>query len=167
MVRFIPADVLLSFPIPNYDNPQTQGSALLIVNIIFIFLVTLFVGLRLYTRARLKRWFGADDALLILAYIFTVGLTAAVILANQKYYWNRHVYDIPIDGIAPGQKIVMAAKVLFTCASTFTRMSLIAFYYRIVGDARRVWFRWVLHASMAYMVGIFVSFIVLSIWQCT
>jgi hypothetical protein len=28
------------------------------------------------------------------AYIFTIGLTAVVLLANQKYGWNRHLWDV-------------------------------------------------------------------------
>jgi hypothetical protein len=167
MVRAIPIDVLLSFPNPNYTDPVTHGASLVIVNCVFISLVTIFVALRLYTRLYLKRWFGIDDWCIILSWIFTVGLTTVVILANQKYYWNRHVWDVPIDGIAASEKVVMAAKILFTCACSFTRMSLICFYYRIVGDARRKWFRWLLHASMAYIIAIFTSFIILTIWQCT
>lgn len=166
-MREIPLEVLINFPTPNYTNPQTQGQALIIVNAIFIFFVTVFVVLRLYTRIYLKRWFGTDDVFIILAYIFTVGLTAAVILANVKYFWDRHIWDVPISGVAASEKIAMAAKILFTCASTFTRMSLICFYYRIVGDARRNCFVWVLHVSMAYVVAILILFVVLSIWQCT
>lgn len=165
-MRQIPIDKLLSFPIPNYKDPETQGSALLTVNAVFLALVTTFVVLRIYTRVYLKRWFGLDDVFIIIAYVFTVGLTAAVILANQRYYWDRHVWDVPIAGIAPSGKIAMAAKVLYTCASTFTRMSLICFYYRIVGDTMNSVFRWILHLSMVYVIAIFISMTVLIIWQC-
>jgi hypothetical protein len=84
-----PADVLLSWPTPNYDNPVTRGPALLIVNSIFISLAVITVVARIYTRIVIKRWFGIDDVFILLALLFTIGLTAVVILANQRFGWNR------------------------------------------------------------------------------
>lgn len=31
--------------------------------------------------------------------MFTVALTVIVLLANQKYGWDRHIYDIPFNTI--------------------------------------------------------------------
>jgi hypothetical protein len=84
-----PVDVLLSWPTPNYDNPVTRGPALLIVNSIFISLAVITVVARIYTRIVIKRWFGIDDVFILLALLFTIGLTAVVILANQRFGWNR------------------------------------------------------------------------------
>jgi len=84
-----PADVLLSWPTPNYDNPVTRGPALVIVNSIFISLAVITVVARIYTRIVIKRWFGIDDVFILLALLFTIGLTAVVILANQRFGWNR------------------------------------------------------------------------------
>jgi hypothetical protein len=84
-----PVDVLLSWPTPNYDNPVTRGPALVIVNSIFISLATITVAARIYTRIVIKRWFGIDDVFILLALLFTLGLTAVVILANQRFGWNR------------------------------------------------------------------------------
>lgn len=84
-----PVDILLSWPTPNYDNPVTRGPALVIVNSIFISLATITVAARIYTRIVIKRWFGIDDVFILLALLFTIGLTAVVILANQRFGWNR------------------------------------------------------------------------------
>lgn len=84
-----PTDVLLSWPTPNYDDPVTRGPALVIVNSIFISLATITVAARIYTRIVIKRWFGIDDVFILLALLFTLGLTAVVILANQRFGWNR------------------------------------------------------------------------------
>jgi hypothetical protein len=64
-----PAEVLLGWPAPNYDHPVTRGPALLILNSVLIGLVTITVGLRLYTRIWIKRWFGIDDVFIILALV--------------------------------------------------------------------------------------------------
>lgn len=75
-MRLPPVEVLLSWPAPNYVNPVTRGNALLIINIIFITLVALTVGLRLYTRLVIKRWFGLDDVFIILALVSTMPTAA-------------------------------------------------------------------------------------------
>src|SRR4051812_2921558 len=95
-----PVDVLLSWPTPNYEDPVTRGPALVIVNSIFVALAVSTVAARLYTRIVIKRWFGIDDVFILLALLFTLGLTAVVLLANQRYGWDRYVahrlpeYDI-------------------------------------------------------------------------
>jgi len=62
-----PLEVLLSWPTPNYVDPETRGPALIIVNSFFITLVVLTVCARLYTRLVIKRWFGIDDVFILLA----------------------------------------------------------------------------------------------------
>lgn len=61
--------MILSWPKPNYANPHTRGDALLIVNSILIALVVIVVGLRMYTRVVIKRWFGIDDVFTLLALV--------------------------------------------------------------------------------------------------
>lgn len=68
-MRLPPTEVLLSWPTPNYDNPITRGNALVVVNSVFIGLVIITVGLRLYTRLKIKRWFGLDDVFILLALV--------------------------------------------------------------------------------------------------
>jgi hypothetical protein len=51
-MRLPPADVFLSWPSPNYENPKTRGDALLIVNSVLIGLTIVTVGLRLCTLKR-------------------------------------------------------------------------------------------------------------------
>ena len=55
-------------------------------------------------------------------------------------------------------KIAMAAKIVFTAAATFTRLSLHCFYYRLVADTGKTWFKWLIHLNVAYTLGILVSF---------
>jgi hypothetical protein len=78
-MRSIPAEVLLSWPTPNYDDPVTRGYALVVVNSIFITLVVIVVSLRLYTRLWIKRWFGSDDLFIILA---LVGFPYLILCSN-------------------------------------------------------------------------------------
>lgn len=165
-MRLPPYEVLLSWPTPNYENPVTRGHTLVVVNAIFLGLVIVTVGLRLYTRLVVKRWFGLDDIFILLALLFTIGLTTVVLLANRHYGWDRHAYDILFDKFVPTSKIAMSAKVVFTAAATFTRLSLHCFYYRLVADSGKTWFKWLIHANVVYTVGIFISFTFIAIFLC-
>lgn len=62
--------MILTWPTPNYVNPPTRGDALLIVNSILIALVAIVVGLRMYTRIIIKRWFGLDDIFILVALVW-------------------------------------------------------------------------------------------------
>ena len=62
-------EIIEGWPAPNYVNPVTRGPALTIVNIIFIILVFLFVGLRFYTRLRITHSFGQDDVVIGLSVV--------------------------------------------------------------------------------------------------
>lgn len=61
--------MILTWPTPNYVDPPTRGDALLIVNSILIALVVIVVGLRMYTRLIIKRWFGLDDIFILVALV--------------------------------------------------------------------------------------------------
>jgi hypothetical protein len=72
-MRIPPLSVIVTWPYPNYDDPVTRGNASLIVNIIFIALVLLAVGLRFYCRASAGALrLGWDDAMMALALVSQV-----------------------------------------------------------------------------------------------
>lgn len=100
------------------------------------------------------------------AQIFTIGLNVTVILANSRYYWDRHIWDIPFDEIHSVGKIAIAAKAMFVSAAFFTRVSLLCFYYRLTVDTGLVRYRWSLHCTMVFNLAIFLVFLPLAIFQC-
>lgn len=100
------------------------------------------------------------------AQLFTLGMTIVVILANEAYGWNRHEWDLAPEMIVGANKIAFVAKLMFTFAATFTRTSLICFYYRLVKDSGLKWFNWVLHASLAWTIAVCILFVGETIWLC-
>jgi hypothetical protein len=98
--------------------------------------------------------------------MFTIGLAAVVLLGNYSYGWDRHVYDIPLNKLQSTLKIAMAAKILFVSASTFTRLSLLCLYYRLVQDSGKRLFRWAVHFNVALTVAVYITFLFLAIFQC-
>lgn len=61
---------------------------------------------------------------------------------------DRHLWDVAPWMYQDANIIAFVAKLNFTLASTFTRLSLICFYYRLIKDSGVKWFKWVLHASV-------------------
>lgn len=68
-MRLPPFEVLLSWPTPNYTNPETRGYALLVVNLIFISFALFMALSRFYTRIFIRKWFGLDDVFLLAALV--------------------------------------------------------------------------------------------------
>jgi hypothetical protein len=88
MVRIIPLSVLETWPTPNYTNPETRGSTLVIVNAVFIALTIFVVFARLYTRCFINRWFGVDDIFIVLALVslqFLRSLNTILITYLQRF----------------------------------------------------------------------------------
>lgn len=63
--------------------------------------------------------------------------------------------------------VAFVAKLTFTLAATFIRLSLICFYYRLMKDTGIRWFRYVLHASVLWTIAVCIAFVVLTIWLCS
>lgn len=61
--------VISTWPPPNYINPETRGPAAIIVVSILLFLVTVLLAVRVYTRVVISRGFGLDDILILLAFV--------------------------------------------------------------------------------------------------
>lgn len=60
-MRDVPISVVLTWPAPNYIDPQTRGQGLTIINTTLVVVLVLVIALRYYTRIKLKNWFGLDD----------------------------------------------------------------------------------------------------------
>ena len=96
-----------------------------------------------------------------------MALSIAVILANVRYQWDRHIWDVEFRMFEPASIIALVVKMSFNFAATFTRASLIFFYFRLVKDSGFETFYWILWGSTVYNFAIGVAFTLLSIFICT
>lgn len=62
-------EYISTFPRPNYVNPETRGPSSIVIGIILVSLVTVIIGLRVFTRRFVSRGFGLDDILILAAYV--------------------------------------------------------------------------------------------------
>jgi len=165
MVREVPLSVYKTWPQPNYVNPVTRGSGLVVINAIFISLVTFSIAVRAYSRMKQTRP-GIDDVMIYIAYAFTIGLTVIVLLANQSYGWDRHTWDVPPHAIQPAAILAFCAKLAFVLASCFTRLSLIFLYYRLIQESTVKWYRWSIHFGLFFNIAVFVSLVFVGVFGC-
>ena len=70
-MRIPPTEIIVSWPEPNYINPNTQGESLIITNATFMVLIILAVALRFYSRLRTHKWLGLDDIFIGIALVST------------------------------------------------------------------------------------------------
>ncbi|OBT65039.1 hypothetical protein VE03_05252 [Pseudogymnoascus sp. 23342-1-I1] len=132
-MRSPPADVLASWPTPNYVNPERRGHASVVVQSILVALVTAIVVIRLYARIVITRaGVGLDDTVTIISWVFAMGLTASVILAIKQYGWDIHVWDLPPSDMVTSRKISWASMVLYIVTASLTKISILIFYLRIL-----------------------------------
>ncbi|KAG4435661.1 hypothetical protein IFR05_008856 [Cadophora sp. M221] len=136
-----PLSVILSWPKPNYIDPETRGYSNVILNIILYIILLGFVSLRIWTRKCLKNAFGRDDTFILLALVPTTGFFIISILKDTKYLWIRHTYDIPISHVTGGLKMVLAAEVTFAAAITLTKLSMLMLVRRLLACASLFWRR--------------------------
>ncbi|KAL6156441.1 hypothetical protein ACJQWK_09879 [Exserohilum turcicum] len=78
----------------------TRGPGVVVAAAILTACIFATVGLRVYTRLRVQKWFGPDDIFAILAFFTTLGFNVVTIVGHAKYGWDRHSWDIPIDLIS-------------------------------------------------------------------
>src|SRR6266536_262406 len=67
--------------------------------------------------------------------------------AYNKYGWDRHVWDTKPEEFRPGMQVTFASWILFATASALTKLSLLAFYKRLLPSNARI-YGWILYTSM-------------------
>ncbi len=72
-MRLPPAEVIATWPTPNYINPVTRGPALVIIELIALPISTICLVLRLYTRMYVVRnGTGWDDWIMVAAAVCVI-----------------------------------------------------------------------------------------------
>lgn len=165
-MRIPPLEVFLAWPTPNYVDPVTRGPALIIINVIFMVLMTLAVILRFYSRYTCKRWLGWDDFFIGIALIFSLALGAMVIHANIRHGWDRHLWDLRFTQYQNASIYAFVGRLGFVLAATFTRLSLVCFLLRLVTGSGHTSFAWVLRAALLWQVVVCTALVFMTVFLC-
>ncbi|KAL0931013.1 uncharacterized protein CTRU02_213748 [Colletotrichum truncatum] len=136
-MRIPPPEVLLSWPTPRYDNPETRGPTNEIISLILVAIATIIIAIRIYTRRCITNGFGWDDILIVLAFIPAVGFVTVGMISMDRYGWGQHIWDVPIDRFTGSLQMGLASQILFALATSLTKLSMLALIYRIAHEASR------------------------------
>ena len=97
-MKLPPADVLATWPTPNYIDPTTRGDSVLIVTIVFAAIAFVVTCLRLYTRFKITCSPGIDDVLIVVALVCYRG--TMTLLAGSNLLLG--LYDCDVRGYLLG-----------------------------------------------------------------
>ena len=103
----------------------------MIVSCLLPTLAVIIVGVRLYARFKITKAPGIDDVLILLALIFGITLSCIIMVGNQIYYGNRHVWDIPIEVAVPARINIWVSQLFYTLALLCVKTSVLLFYRRL------------------------------------
>ncbi|KAF2004749.1 hypothetical protein P154DRAFT_571952 [Amniculicola lignicola CBS 123094] len=161
------AEDAASWPAPNYVNPETRRPLVLGIQIPLMILVLSFTTMRFYSRTILIKALGADDWFMLVAAVFSVGVSVMTSVSTDKsIQTGYHLWDLsPTIAQDPGvsEQIAMATQLLFVPVAAFTKISILITYLRIFPSKTNLWFcRILLVFTVAWS---FVSFF-LALLQC-
>lgn len=161
-----PAEVLLSWPTPNYKDPVTRGHQLEILTFILFPIAMLMISLRTFTRLHLTKAWGIDDILLLCAVPPALVIAVSSIVAVRGWGWDRHIWDVKFDKISSGLRLLEALLCLFAVTVCFYKLSILILTKRIM-TAGTGFLRHVATAGMVVVVLEGIIFCIVVINTCT
>ncbi len=105
--------------------------------------------------------------MILLAYLFTIGMTAVLLLANRFVAGTVTSGTYTSTTYKSTSIIAFIAKLMFVCASSFTRLSLVLLYYRLIKDTNTWWYAWLIHFGLAFNIAVFIVLIFVGVFECT
>ncbi|KAH8705852.1 hypothetical protein BGW36DRAFT_457224 [Talaromyces proteolyticus] len=162
-------EIVASWPLPNYADPVTRGDGIVIASVVFGVVGTIATALRVYTRIWITRTMGADDILIIFAWAWSIAMMVCLSIASQSYGFSIHIWDLPFEKMPTANKYSLVFQITFAFASSLTKLSLLWFCRRIIGDGRKI--SWGFHdiaivVVMSIIVAFGVTYIILLLVQC-
>ncbi|KAH6700564.1 hypothetical protein BKA61DRAFT_681673 [Leptodontidium sp. MPI-SDFR-AT-0119] len=118
--------------IPDFEHPESRGYQIILANAILFPLVTLFVVLRIYTRAIIVRNVGSDDCqdAIILAWVFLVGVLITSILQSNLGL-GVHLWDMQLTRFSSIVKMGSIEGVFYGLSFLFVKVSILLLYLRL------------------------------------
>jgi hypothetical protein len=118
---------------PNYVEPTMQPVMYAIIGITTFFMCVVVIA-RLVVRSPLKKasW-GFDDWLIIPAWLLTLGMVACEVYTIRFGGVGHHSYDLSWAELVLDYRMAFIIFMFYIWSTLFTKLSIIAFYYRLAG----------------------------------
>ncbi|KAJ5356384.1 hypothetical protein N7517_010993 [Penicillium concentricum] len=148
-----PPGVIADF---DYSNPWLYKVNMTLIGVGLVLSFLLLV-LRIYTKTKILRKFGWEDAFIVLAWRFS----------SDGYLYSGvgvHMWNVTEEMFATYQKVILAAAVVYVPALAFAKMSLIFLYRRIMEKQEA--YNWALNIISAIVCGYSLALVFALIFAC-
>lgn len=155
-----------------YQNVDWQDNAtfrepVLVVNVVFMVLVPVALGLRMYSKISVFRKLESDDVAAIIGTAGSLALSSVALHMLGNGY-GKHLWDGPFSTMIQRSenfiKELIACNILHSFSLSFAKTSIIILYNRIF-DAHP-WFRRTMWCTLSICWTMFVLTIFISVFQC-
>ncbi|RAK78939.1 uncharacterized protein BO72DRAFT_61788 [Aspergillus fijiensis CBS 313.89] len=95
-------------------------------------LSTVFLVIRIYTKARILRKFWWDDVFILLAWVFSVSTQAVIIYGCLDAGFAIDIWDLSVSELVTYRKTILAMAVIHIQALAFAKFAVLMLYYRVL-----------------------------------
>lgn len=131
----------------------------------FPLLAFIIVSLRVYSRLKTKQ-FGVDDALIVVAMIFSIAETATMYMCMKTNFIGIHIWDVPATyDVETAAVWNFAVQVLYNPILALVKTSMLLFLLKLGSQKPGV--RWCIHSLNALNLSLMVAIFVVVIFECS
>ncbi|KAI8188364.1 Satratoxin biosynthesis SC1 cluster protein 4 [Colletotrichum sp. SAR 10_75] len=131
--------------------------------VIFFVLTPIFVGIRFWSRIKMRSGLGWDDWTILFSFVCCL-LVSILMMVSCEYGFGQHIKNLSKPNKIMTLKLFYVAQIFYKITINLTKASILLLYLRIfVQRYFRILCYTLLSIILAYMVATSAS----SIWQCT
>ncbi|KAL8991695.1 MAG: hypothetical protein Q9169_007739 [Polycauliona sp. 2 TL-2023] len=108
--------------LPPPDGDTNTGRSILIITWLFTAISTIIVVLKVYTRLKIIRQFGADDVLTILALLFLLAFAPLITISVHRGL-GRHIFYLQPEAAIQASKLAILSNPLVFLAGAWPNIS--------------------------------------------
>ncbi|KAL8846418.1 MAG: hypothetical protein Q9221_008500 [Calogaya cf. arnoldii] len=115
---------------PNYVNPEVKTYGFVPMTCVFLPLSTIFLILRLYTKARIIKILGWEDIAASLGWLCVVAMHG-LFIRGFEIGNGAHIWNMTIDHIDEYVYILTSAVIISVPAANLPRVAVLVYYLRL------------------------------------
>ncbi|KAF1940627.1 hypothetical protein EJ02DRAFT_435494 [Clathrospora elynae] len=146
-------------------NPQRNGEAANFwVGTLGMIVAALFMGIRLYTKAKLAKSITWDDGALVIAWCFSMAIQVPILFQYDRGTLGVHIWELTGNRAKSTMNLISMASILYCPFLASAKLSLLLFYLTL---SHLRWFKLCVYASMFLVVGYNIALVFPLIFACT
>ncbi|KAL3496538.1 hypothetical protein BJX62DRAFT_232207 [Aspergillus germanicus] len=118
---------------PDPNNPHRRfRTTNLIIGAVGMSLCTIFLAMRIYTKAHLLHRFWLDDVFIIIAWIFSLATQIIILWAYWHAGYGLHIWDFTVPLLTSYMKALVASSILYIPSLALAKLALLLLYHSIL-----------------------------------